>query len=108
MDLKDATLMMLAESADHPAVASLAQSAYERLANGEPVDYRLLDELIGEASGKGLLRAINAKYSPVAYEAIIGPILTEIGRQKPIRSQRYAGAVDPDTDPLLASTWPPR
>jgi hypothetical protein len=108
MDIKDATLVMLSESADHPAVASIARSVYERLVNGDPVDYRLLDNLVGEASGKGVLRALHAKYSPVAYEAIIGPILAEIGRQKPIRSQRYAGPVDPDTDPLLAGTWPTR
>jgi hypothetical protein len=108
MDLKDATLMMLCESGDQPAVASLARSAYERIANEEPVDYRLLDDLIGEASGKGVLRAMRAKYGPVAQEAIIGPILTEIGRQKPIRSSRYSGPVDPETDPLRASTWPPR
>ncbi len=71
MDIKDATLMMLSESAGHPAVASIARSVYERLANEEPVDYRLLDDLIGEASGKGVLRALHAKYSPAAYEAII-------------------------------------
>ncbi len=108
MDLKDAALMLRAESADHPAVASLAQTVHDRLAHAEPVDYRLLDELIGEASGKGVLRALHAKYSPVAYEAIIGPILTELGRQKPIGSQRYARETAPETDPLLATTWPPR
>ena len=37
MDLKDATLMLLSESAAHPAVASLAQSAYDQLA-ADPVD----------------------------------------------------------------------
>ena len=84
MDLKDATLILLSESDEHPAVASLARSAYDLLARGEQVDYRLLDDLIGEASGKGVLRALHARYSPVAYEAIIMPILTEIGRQKPI------------------------
>ena len=108
MDIKDATLVVLSESADHPAVASIAQTVYERLVNQEPVDYRLLDDLVGEASGKGVLRALHAKYSPVAFEAIIGPILAEIGRQKPIRSQRYARPADPDSDPLLASTWPSR
>ena len=108
MDLKDATLMMLSESADHPAVASIARSAHERLANEEPVDYRLLDDLIGEASGKGVLRALRAKYGPVGFEAIVSPILTEIGRQKPIRSRERSELVHPETDPLLASTWPPR
>jgi hypothetical protein len=106
MDIKDATLVMLSESQAQPAVASIARSVYERLVNGDPVDYRLLDELIGEASGKGVLRALHAKYSPVAYEAIISPILAEIGRQKPIRSQRNARPADPEGDPLLARTWP--
>ena len=108
MDIRDATLMMLSESAGHPAVASIAQSVYERLVNEEPVDYRLLNDLIGEASGKGLLRALHAKYSPTAYEAIIMPILTEIGRQAPVRSRRQSAPADPEADPLLASTWPPR
>jgi hypothetical protein len=106
MEIKDATLMMLIESADHPAVASLAQSAYDQLMNEEPVDYRLLKELVGEASGKGVLRALRAKYGSAAFEAIISPILTEIGRQAPIGPRRHD--IDPETDPLLASTWPPR
>ena len=108
MDLRDATLMMLNESADHPAVASLARSAYDRMVNEEPVDYRLLDELIGEASGKGVLRALNAKYGPAAFDAITEPILAEIGRQAPIRSRGYSPPADPEADPLRASTWPPR
>jgi hypothetical protein len=108
MDLKDATLMLLSESADQPAVAAIAKAAYERLADGEEVDYRLLDELIGEASGKGVLRAMHAKYSPTACDAIIGPILAEIGLRKPIRSQRLHRDTDPDTDPLRATSWPSR
>ena len=108
MELKDATLMLLSESDGHPAVASLAKSAYDRLARGEAVDYRLLDELIGEASGKGVLRALHARYSPVAYEAIIMPILAEIGRQKPVRPRRRPDGDDPESDPLRASVWPSR
>jgi hypothetical protein len=88
MELRDATLMFLAESAAHPAVAEIAQSAYDRLVQGEDVGYQVLSELIGEASGKGVLRAMHAKYSPEAYEAIIGPVLQEIGRRAPIRSTR--------------------
>ncbi len=80
--------MFLAESAAHPAVAEIAQSAYDRLVQGEDVGYQVLSELIGEASGKGVLRAMHAKYSPQAYEAIIGPVLQEIGRRAPIRSTR--------------------
>ena len=108
MDIKDATLMMMSESADHPALASMARSVYERLVNGDPVDYRLLDQLVGEASGKGVLRSLNAKYSPVAFEAIMMPILDELGRQKPVNSRAYARPADPEADPLRASSWPPR
>jgi hypothetical protein len=88
MDLKDATLMFLSESAAHPAVASIARSAYDRLVVGEEIDYHVLSDLIGEASGKGVLRELNRKYSPEAHEAMLGPILREIGGRAPIRSQR--------------------
>ena len=105
MDLKDATLMLLSESAGHPAVAAIAQSAYDQLVAGEAIDYRVLNDLIGEASGKGVLRALHKKYSPEAYEAMIGPILREIGQRAPIRSRRPP--VNPEDDPLTASAWPP-
>jgi hypothetical protein len=99
MNLQDATLVVLTESAGHPAVAQLARSAYERLTTGEEAG-QTLDELIGEASGKGVLRAMKAKYHPVAYEAIIMAILTEIGRTKPIRSSRPPWQQAPGQDPL--------
>ena len=76
--------MFLTESAAYPAVADLARSAYDRLADGGDVDYRVLDELIGEASGKGVLRDMRRKYGPVAFDAIIVPVLQEIGRRKPV------------------------
>jgi len=97
--------MFLSESAAYPAVASIAQGAYDRLVEGDEIDYRVLDELIGEASGKGVLRELHRKYSPEAYEAMIGPILREIGRNKPIRSGRPP--VGHGNDPLTAPVWPP-
>ena len=97
--------MFLSESAAYPAVASIAQGAYDRLAEGEEIDYRVLSELIGEASGKGVLRELHRKYSPEAFEAMIGPVLQEIARSKPVRSQRPP--VDPEDDPLTAPVWPP-
>lgn len=100
MDLKDATLMFLTESAAHPAVAEIAQSAYDRLIEGEDVDYRVLSDLVGEASGKGVLRAMRRKYGPVAFEAIVMPILQEVGRRAPIRSSRSTW--QPGEDPLTA------
>jgi hypothetical protein len=100
MDLKDATLMFLSESAAHPAVAEIAQSAYDRLVEGEDIDYRVLNDLVDEASGKGVLRAMRQKYGPVGFEAIIMPVLQEIGRRKPVHSTRYTW--QPGEDPLTA------
>lgn len=100
--------MMLTESADHPAVTTIAQSAYDTLADGGAIGYRMLNELIGEASGKGVLRALRQKYGPTAFDAIIMPICAEIGRQAPINSRRSAPAPGAPDDPLTAAVWPPR
>ena len=100
MDLRDATLMFLVESAAHPAVREIAQAAYDRLVEGEDIDYRVLSDLVDEASGKGVLRAMRRKYGPVAFEAIVMPVLQEIGRRAPIRSTRTTW--QPGVDPLTS------
>jgi hypothetical protein len=105
MDLKDATLMFLVEAADYPAVAEIAQSAYDRLVEGEDVDYRVLKDLVGEASGKGVLRAMRRKHGPAAFDAIIQPILQEVGRREPIRSSP-GYTWQPGDDPLSARLQP--
>jgi hypothetical protein len=87
----------------------MAQSAYDRLAAGEHVGYRELSDLIGEASGKGVLRDIRRKHGPVAFEAIVAPILNEVGRHAPVRSARPpAPAEGSQDDPLTAPVWPSR
>ena len=105
MDLKDATLMILIESAAHPSVARIAQAACDQLASGQEVDYRVLDELVGEASGKGVLRAIRQKYGATAHEAIFAPILREIDRQKPVPPRGRPAGYQDSADPLTASRW---
>jgi hypothetical protein len=102
MDLMDATLMFLTEAAGYPAVAEIAQSAHDRMAEGEEVDYRVLSDLVGEASGKGVLRAMRQKYGQVGFDAIVMPVLREVGRQAPIRSTRYTYTWQPGDDPLTA------
>ena len=102
MDLKDATLMFLSESAAYPAVASIAQNAYDRLVEGEEIDYRVLSDLIGEASGKGVLRELHRKYSPTAFDAIIMPICAEVDRQKPVPPRRRTAPQEDAIDPLTA------
>jgi hypothetical protein len=106
VDLKDATLMFLVEAAGYPAVAQVAQAAYDRLAAGEDVDYRLLNDLIEAASGQGVLRDLRRRHGPVAFDAIIGPVLREIGQRAPIRSGR-GYTWQPGDDPLTAGL-PPR
>jgi hypothetical protein len=103
VDLKDATLMILTESAALPSLAKIAEAAYDQLLSGQEVDYRLLDELVAEASGKGVLRAIRQKYGATTHEAIFAPILYEIDRGKPIPPRRrpagkQAGEADSDLD----------
>jgi hypothetical protein len=102
MDLKDATLMILAESADHPELARLAQSAYDTLADGGEVPHPVLSDLLGEVSGKGMLRALHQKYSPVAFAAMIMPICREIDRQRPVPPRPRLA---PEDDPLTSSTF---
>jgi hypothetical protein len=104
MDLKDATLTILNESAAHPGLAKLAQSAYDQLATDGEIDYRVLSDLIAEASGKGVLRAIHQKYGATARDAIFMPILGEIDRQKPVPPRSTASAHQDSPDPLTA-TW---
>ena len=85
MDLKDATLMILAESGAHPRLARIAQSAYDELADGRPVHYSVLSDLINEVSGTGVLRAMHRKYSPVACDAMLMPVLREVRGTSPCR-----------------------
>jgi hypothetical protein len=92
MDLKDAMLMILGESAAHPGLAELTRSACDQLDSHGQVDYHVLSDLIAEASGKGVLRGITRKYGPAARDAIFGPILREIDRQKPVPPRRMAYA----------------
>ena len=105
MDLTDATLMILNESAAHPGLAKLAQSAHDQLTRDGEVDYRVLSDMIGEASGKGVLKAIQQKYSATAHGAMLTPILREIDRQKPVPPRRTASAHQDSPDPLTAASW---
>jgi hypothetical protein len=105
MDLKDATLTILGESSAHPALARLAQSAYDQIVRDGQVDYRVLSDLVAEVSGKGVLRAIHRQYGPTAHEAIFGPILREIDRQKPVPPRRTAPTRPSGPSPLTAATW---
>lgn len=106
MELRDATLMMLTESAGHPELERLARQAFDALADRGEVHYSVLDDMIGAASGSGVLGALRAKYSPAAFDALLMPILSEIGEHKPITSSRRPPAPGSPEDPLTAPAWP--
>jgi hypothetical protein len=105
MDLKDATLTIWGESAAHPGLAELAQSAFDQLTRDGWVDYRVLSDMVEEASGTGVLRSIHHKYGSTARDAIFGPILREIDRQKPVRSRNSTFTHQDGPDPLTADIW---
>lgn len=90
MNIADAALVFVTESAAYPCLEQLARSVHEELSWNRPVPHTVLSELINEASGKGVLGAMRQKYSPAAFESVITPILTEIGRTAPIRPRRQA------------------
>jgi hypothetical protein len=94
--------MILAESAGHPEVARLAQAAYDTLAGGGEVPHALMSDILGEASGKGVLRAVYQKYSAVAFDALIMLICREIDRQRPVPPRPRP---PPEDDPLTSSTF---
>ena len=104
MDLNDATLIILAESAGYPEVARLAQSVYDALADGDEVPHQILSDMIGEASGQGVLRVLHRKYSATAYDALLMPICREIDRQRPVPPRPRPA---PEEDPLTSSTFRP-
>jgi hypothetical protein len=102
MDLKDATLTIMHESVAHPRLAKIALAVYDQLVSGQEVDYRVLDELVGEASAKGVLRYIRQKYGATTHEAIFGPILREIDRTKPVPPRSRPAEHWADDGPLAA------
>jgi len=101
MDLQDATLIVLTESAACPELAALAQSAYDDLADGSEVSHEVLSDIIGKMSEKGVLRALHSKYSATAYNAILTPILSEVDRHRPVPPRRRPVSED-SVDPLTA------
>ena len=96
--------MIVAESAAQPEVARLAQAAYDTLAGGGEVPHQLLSDMIGEASGTGVLRILHRKYSPTACDALLMPIFREIDRQRPVPPRPRPA---PEDDPLTSTTFRP-
>jgi hypothetical protein len=93
------------EAAPVPSPRHLSHSGavqggwFQRLQAFE-VPYRVLSDLLGEASGKGILRALRQKYSATAFEAMLFPLLREVDRQKPVPPRRHSAPWGDGADPL--------
>jgi hypothetical protein len=88
MDLKNATRMILAESAAHPDLLRLAQSAHDEFYAGRTVSYTVLRELLYEASGKAVLPVLKQKYGDSAFNDMVIVLGREIDRQAPVPPRR--------------------
>jgi hypothetical protein len=84
MDLKQATHMILTESAAHPDLLRMARSAYDDLAVGREVHYTTLSALLYESSGKALFDPIRQKYGERAFNDMVLVLGREIDRQAPV------------------------
>ncbi|HEX6471100.1 MAG TPA: hypothetical protein VF069_18520 [Streptosporangiaceae bacterium] len=84
MDLKQATGMILTESAAHPDLLRVARSAYDDYAAGRTVHYTVLREMLYEASGKAVFGPIKRTYGEAAFEQMVLVLGREIDRQAPV------------------------
>jgi len=66
--------MITVESAAYPDLHTRVQATYDEMVRGQQVPHEVLSEILGEASGKGVLRAIQQKYSATAHEAMMMPL----------------------------------
>src|ERR1035438_10696809 len=98
MDLKDATLMILNESAAHPSVAKIAQAAYDHLASGQEVDHRVLDELVGEPVARACSAPSGKSTVPRPTRPYSRPFFVKSTRRSP--SPRAGGQPHTKTTPI--------
>jgi hypothetical protein len=84
MDLKNATGMILAESASHPELLRVSRHAYDELAAGREVGHRLLSGMLREAARKNVYPALIARHGRPAFDDMVTVIAREIDRQAPV------------------------
>ncbi|MFC4909211.1 hypothetical protein [Actinomadura gamaensis] len=84
MLLKDATRMILSESADHPELMRLSRRVHDELESGRPVPYPALSEMLRLAARKNLFPALKGKHGAVAFDDMVMTLGREIDRQAPI------------------------
>jgi hypothetical protein len=86
MDLRDATRMLLAESAPYPELLRVSRHAHDEIAAGRPADYSALSWMLGEAARKGLIPVLERKHGTAAVKTMVTTMAMEIDRQGPVPS----------------------
>ncbi|TDB86836.1 hypothetical protein E1264_16620 [Actinomadura sp. KC216] len=88
MDLRDATRMILSESAAHPELLRVTRQAHDRLALGQQVAHTDLDWMLREAARKNVYPGLHSRYGAAAFEDMVTVLCHEIDRQAPVAVQR--------------------
>lgn len=84
MDLKEASYMVLSESAPHAELRSVAQAAYDDFSAGREVPYIALKGMLVEASRKGVLGRLKQRYGYDAFNDMVLVLGREADRQRTI------------------------
>jgi hypothetical protein len=86
MDLRDATRMVMAESASYPELLRASRQAHDEIAAGRAADHSALSWMLSEAARKGLIPVLERKHGRAAVKSMVTTLAMEIDRQAPIPS----------------------
>jgi hypothetical protein len=84
MDLKEASYMVLSESAPYAELRSVAQAAYDDFSAGREVPYVALKGILTEASRKGVLGKLKQRYGYDTFCDMVIVLGRETDRQRTI------------------------
>ncbi|MEV5705713.1 hypothetical protein [Actinoallomurus sp. NPDC052274] len=84
MDLKDASYMVLAESAPHSDLMDVARAVHDDFSAGREVPHFALTGMLAEASRKGVLSRLKQRYGDGAINDMVFVLAREADRQRTI------------------------
>ena len=82
MDLKDASRMVLMESAPHTDLMKVAQAVYDDFSVGREVPSVALTGMLAEASRKGVLLRLKQRHGDVTVNDMITVLAGEANRSR--------------------------
>ncbi|XRQ09262.1 hypothetical protein ACN3XK_74520 [Actinomadura welshii] len=85
MDLRDATRMILSESAEHPELLRVTRQTHDDLARGRRAAHTDLSWMLREAARKNVYPSLHARYGAAAFDEMVTVLAREIDRQAPPR-----------------------